>query len=158
MNATDIMKYGQQSVLQAIDSFPETAWETPGACGVWSVQDIIAHLTSYELVLVDVLGTFTGGAATPTLDAFTKLGGQFNDLEVSRRKGKTIQEVLAEFSDAHSQVMALITKIAPETLRENGTLPWYGMDYSLDDVLVYMYYGHKREHCAQIATFHDGLR
>ena len=38
-----------------------------------------------------------------------------------------------------------------------GTLPWYGMAYSLDDVLVYMYYGHKREHSAQIAAFRDRL-
>jgi hypothetical protein len=43
MNAGDILKYGQQTGLQAIDGFPEIAWETPGACGVWSGKDIIAH-------------------------------------------------------------------------------------------------------------------
>ena len=81
----------------------------------------------------------------------------FNDSEVSRRKEKTMQEVLAELNDAHAQTMSLIVKIPPETLRQAGTLPWYGMDYSLDDVLVYMYYGHKREHSAQIAAFRDRL-
>jgi hypothetical protein len=44
MNATDILKYGQVTALQAINGLPESAWETPGACGVWSVKDIIAHL------------------------------------------------------------------------------------------------------------------
>jgi hypothetical protein len=29
------------------------------------------------------------------------------------------------------------------------------MEYALDDVLIYMYYGHKREHSAQIAVFRD---
>src|SRR5260370_40620825 len=48
MNATDILKYGQATALQAIDGFPETAWEKPGACGVWSGNDIIPHLASYE--------------------------------------------------------------------------------------------------------------
>ena len=65
MNATDILKYGQGTVLHAIDGFPEADWETAGACGVWSVKDIIAHLTSYEHVLVDVLTTLTGGGSKP---------------------------------------------------------------------------------------------
>ncbi|HEY6409748.1 MAG TPA: DinB family protein [Ktedonobacteraceae bacterium] len=158
MNATDIVKYGQQTALQAIDGFPEIAWETPGACGIWSVKDIMAHLASYEQVLVDILTPFTGGGPTPVLDSFIELGGQFNDLEVNRRNAKTITEVLAEFNDTHTQVMSLMAKIPSEKYREVGTLPWYGMDYALDDVLVYMYYGHKREHAAQIAAFRDGLR
>jgi DinB family protein len=157
VNATDILKYGQLTVLQAINGFPEGAWETAGACGVWSVKDIVAHLASYEQVLVDVLTTFLDGGPTPALSMFIEQGDRFNDIEVSRRKAKTIQEVLAEFNDTHIQVMSLIAAIPSETLRQTGTLPWYGMQYALDDVLVYMYYGHKREHSAQIAAFRDRL-
>ena len=58
MNAVDILKFGQQTVLHTIDSFPDSAWETTGAWGVWSVKDIIAHLASYEQVLIEVLSTF----------------------------------------------------------------------------------------------------
>jgi hypothetical protein len=157
MNATDILKYGQSTVLQAIEGFPTSAWDAPGACGTWSVKDIIAHLTSYEVVLVDVLSTFIESGATPALDKFTAPGGQFNDTEVNLRKVKNVKEVLEELNDTHTQVMSMIAKIPPETLRQNGTLPWYGMNYALDDVIVYMYYGHKREHSAQIAAFRDRL-
>ena len=55
MNAIDILKYGHQTVLQTLNGFPTTAWDTTGTCGEWSVKDIIAHLASYELVLVDIL-------------------------------------------------------------------------------------------------------
>lgn len=157
MNATDILKYGQGTVLQTIEGFPEAAWEKTGACGTWSVKDILAHLTSYEEVLIDILSVFVGRHATPYLDKFTGLGGQFNDSEVERRSRRTVQEILDEFSDAHAQTMALAAQIRPEQFRQVGTLPWYGMDYSLDDVIVYMYYGHKREHSAQIAAFRDLL-
>lgn len=157
MNAVDILKYGQATVLQAIEDFPEGEWETAGACGVWSVKDIIAHLASYEEVLVDILSTFIGKHATPYLDKYTEPGGQFNDSEVERRKRRTVREVLDEFNDAHAQVMSLAAQINPEVFRQTGTLPWYGMAYALDDVIVYMYYGHKREHSAQIAAFRDRL-
>ncbi|HEY6408732.1 MAG TPA: DinB family protein [Ktedonobacteraceae bacterium] len=158
MNATDILKYGQLTVLQSIDGFPEANWETSGACGIWSVKDIIAHLTSYEHVLVEVLSTFLGGSSTPHLAKYTEPGGQFNDAEVDARKEKTIKEVLAEFNDTHAQVMTMLAKIPIETRQQTGTLPWYGMDYALDDFIVYAFYGHKREHSAQIAAFLDHLK
>ena len=56
MNAADILKYGQLTVHQTIDGFPETAWETAGACGVWSVKDIVAHILCREQHLADRLG------------------------------------------------------------------------------------------------------
>lgn len=158
MNAVAILKYGQQTVLQTLEEFPEAAVEKPGACGVWSVKDIIAHLASYEEVLVDVLATFGSLQPTPSLNKFTESGGQFNDTEVDVRKARTMQEVLAEFNDAHAQVMSLATHISSERFRQTGTMPWYGMEYALDDFLVYTFYGHKREHSAQIAAFGDRLR
>jgi DinB superfamily len=160
MNAVDILKYGQLTVLHTIDGFPDSAWETTGACGVWSVKDIIAHLASYEQVLIEVLSTFAGDGpdvSRPYLARFTEPGGQFNDTEVAVRREKPIKEVLGEFSDAHAQVMSMVRQIPPETLRQSGTLPWYGLEYALDDLLVYLYYGHKREHSAQIAAFRDQL-
>jgi len=155
MNASDILMYGHGTVLQTIEGLPESAWETPGACGVWSVKDIIAHLTSYEHVLVDVLSAFVGGGPTPYLNKYTDPGGQFNDSEVELRKGKTVREVLGEYNDTHEQVRSLVARIPVETFRQTGTLPWYGMEYALDDFIVYTQYGHKREHSAQIAAFRD---
>jgi hypothetical protein len=51
--------------------------------------------------------------------------------------------------------MALIEQIPVESRRRPGILPWYGADYDLEDVIAYMYYGHKREHAAQIAAAKD---
>jgi hypothetical protein len=59
MNAADILKYGHLTALKAIDGLPDNAWEMGGACGIWSIKDIIAHLASYELVLVDILTSLT---------------------------------------------------------------------------------------------------
>lgn len=157
MNATDILKYGQGQVHQAIEGLPENAWEKAGACGYWSIKEIIAHLASYELVLVDILTSLSGSNDTPMLNRFIAEGNRFNDNEVERRKQNSAQVVLAELNNAHAQVMSLIATIPVGIRSQNGTLPWYGTDYALDDVLVYMYYGHKREHSAQIAAFRDHL-
>ena len=153
MNTLDVLKYGNQTVQRALDGLPDEAWQTPGVCGIWSVKDIIAHLSSYESVLTDLLKTIVDGGPPP--QSLLKL--RDNDAEVELRKEKTAQAVLAEYNQNHAQVMQLATQIPPETLRQTGTIPWYGMEYALDDFVVYAYYGHKREHCSQIAVFCDKL-
>jgi DinB family protein len=157
MNAGDILTYGHGTILQTIDGFPDSAWETGGVCGVWSTKDVIAHLASYEQVLIEVLSAFTGGGPTPYREMWGELGLGFNDAQVALRKERSAAAVLAEYTDAHDRVRALAARIPAETFRETGTLPWYGMEYSLDDFIVYTYYGHKREHAAQIAAFRDRI-
>jgi DinB superfamily len=154
VNALDILKYGHQTSLKAVDELPDADWETPGACGVWSVKNIIAHLASYEHVLVEVLTGFLGGGPTPYLESFNE---HFNDLQVAMRQDLSVAETLGEYNAVHARVIAVAAQLPAETFRQIGTLPWYGMEYALDDVIVYMYYGHKREHSAQIAVFRDRL-
>lgn len=158
MNTVDILKYGHQTVLTTLKVFPEADWYTSGACGVWSVKEIIAHLASYEQTLVEVLATFLDGGPTPYMEKMGTLGpAAFNDNEVALRHENSMAEVLAEYNDAHARAMALAPRIPAETYRQNGTLPWYGAEYDLDDFIVYTFYGHKREHSAQIAAFRDQL-
>ncbi len=157
MNASDILKYGHGTILQTVDSLPDAAWETGGVCGVWSTKDVIAHLASYEQLLVEVLSAFTGGGPTPTMQMWGELGMGFNDKQVEMRAGASAAAVLAEFNAAHDKVRAQVAEMPAETFAQTGTLPWYGAEYSLDDFIVYTSYGHKREHAAQISAFRDRL-
>jgi hypothetical protein len=158
MNATDILMYGNRTLEHTLNEVPVSEWTRGGVCGWWSVKDIIAHLASYEVVLVDVLKGLLDGGPTPHLDEFRKLRMAFNDELVARSAGKSPTEVLANYRAAHEQVMGLIVQIPGEVLSRAGTLPWYGREYSLDDYLVYQYYGHKREHSSQVAVFKDVLK
>lgn len=155
MNAMDILRYGHQTVEQSLDGLPEAAWTISGACGEWSVKDILAHLTSFELLLVDVLRSVLREGPTLTLASFAAGPEQFNTHEVSRRRSLSAREVWEEYEDAHRKTLTLLTQVPLRVRRLNGTLPWYGVAYDLEDFIVYSAYGHKREHCAQIAAFRE---
>jgi hypothetical protein len=154
VNAPDVLRYGHLTLLDTFGNVPDDMLDEAGACGVWSIRDIMGHLASYELVLVDVLGSLGADAATPVLDRFLQ-GPEFNDLEVEARRERSLADVLAELNDAHARTLELIATVPAERLRQAGTLPWYGDAYALDDLIVYQYYGHKREHAAQIEAFRD---
>ena len=157
MNVADILKYGHLFVLGTIEELPESEWETPNVCGFWSSKQIIAHLASFEHLLNDVLNTFLEQEPGPTLLRFAESPQAFNDVEVGGRDAKSAEEALYEYADYHSRNVALLAEIPAVMLPKAGTMPWYGNEYSLDDYIVYSFYGHKREHMAQINVFKDLL-
>jgi hypothetical protein len=158
MNAADILKYGNSFFCNTLDGLPQTLWESEGVCGIWSVKNIVAHLASHEHMLIEILNSFLGGNSSPYLDEYAQYGVKFNDMQVDRRKGMSPTDTIGEYNQCHAQVMTLITRIPVETLRQEGTLPWYGDEYALDDFIVYGFYGHKREHGAQVMVYRDSLK
>ncbi len=157
MNAEDVIKYGHLTVLQTLDGLDADVCEVGGVCGVWSVKQIVAHLASHELVLVDVLNSLLEGAETPQLDTYMRQGAAFNDLEVERRAGRSYAEIVGEYSAAAARTQTLIARVPVAQRRQVGLLAWYGAEYDLEDAIAYSNYAHKREHCAQINVYRDTL-
>lgn len=159
MNPSDILKYGHLTVLSTVERFPRTELYTSGACGYWSVKDLVGHLGSFELVLVEILTSLVTPGPTPLADQLMSDGRAFNAEQVDRlRKDLSFEHVLQEYIAAYDQVESLVPQIPPETWRSTGVLPFYGEEYDLEDFIVYTYYGHKREHSGQIAVFHDRFK
>lgn len=159
MHMQDILKYGHQEIIRATEKLPSERWELPNACGVWSVKNIVAHLASYELMLRDVLGSLLdNNAETPMLKQMFELGDGWNDSAVESRKALNPDESFREYLQAYEGNQSLISQIPPALASQSGVLSWYGEAYDLDDFLVYSFYGHKREHAAQINAFCDILK
>ena len=158
MNPTDVLKYGHSFVTRTIDGLPLDKWEIDSVCGVWSVKDIIGHLAFYEHLLTEVLAPFAN------LPIEVKLLPQmvdpaFNDVQAASRKHMSAPDVLAEYTDTFTYNQEqVVPKVPAATWSQVGTLPWYGTEYSLDDYIVYSFYGHKREHCGEINVFKDRLK
>jgi hypothetical protein len=132
---------------------PLTVRDEPGVCGFWSVKDIIAHLASYEMLLIDVFSIFRDGGPTPTLDQWLSNLAAFDEQQVQLRREKSAKEVLSEYVTTFDRVMSLATRLQADTWQQSGILSWYGGQYTLADFVIYQYYGHKREHSAEIVVF-----
>ncbi len=159
MHPPDILMYGHRFFIRTLDAFPKAEVYRTGACGIWSVKDLVSHLGSFELLLVDILdGLMTPGTPTPVLQRYGADPMRFNDDEVGARAALSYEEVLAEYEQAHQTVRALTDRLEPGLWRKTGLLAWYGAEYDLEDYIVYSFYGHKREHSGQIQTFSDQFK
>lgn len=156
MNTSDMLQNSNLMVIQAVDGVPETNWDIPGACGEWSVKDIIAHLTSYEQVVLDVLNIFQQGEPTPYVLHWVNQPDAFNAAEVEKRKYLPAQQVIDEYQNLQVQATSLLMQIPAEKIQQSGTMPWYRKECCLAD-FIDLIYSHTREHCIQIALFRQGL-
>jgi len=156
MNPQDVLKYGHRTVMRTVEAFPPEQWYTPGACGRWSVKDLVAHLSSFELVLAEALENCLSPGPTPLVDRFAAGGQAFNDEQVDRlRKDWKMEAAMDEYLSAHRRVWAAAGRLAPEVWEQEDIFPWYGAEYDLEDFVVYTFYGHKREHMGQVQVFRD---
>src|SRR5829696_7500 len=128
MNARDILYYGHDFVTRNLADLPLEHWEAENVCGWWSTKLIIGHLASFEYVLKDVLTSFLEeDAETPNLVEFGQLGGEgFNEQAIKLRRNKTPAELYAEYTAVNQDNIDLVARLPEETLRQPGTLPWYG--------------------------------
>ena len=149
MNAIDVLVYGQRTVMATIERYGAEDWDRI-AVGVWTSKDLLGHLGAFEVRFADVLATFVGATLVSDLTAADPR--TFNDDQAAIRKDWPIEQVMHEFLDAHGRVMTHAVAIPAERWREVGTIPWYGAEYSLDDLVVYQIYGHKREHDPQLSA------
>jgi hypothetical protein len=158
LNAHDVLYYGHGTVLRAVEGLPHEQWTTPGVVGYWSVNNIISHLASFEMFLIELLGALPQNGPMPIIERMIADPSRFNDVEVDQKRAKqSPADAWAEYTDNWEQVMSLLDQIPERERRLAGALPWYGEEYDLEDFLVYTFYGHKREHCSQIMVYRDTL-
>jgi hypothetical protein len=149
MNAIDVLMYGQRTVVRTMERYGPDDWSKI-ALGVWTSKDLLGHLGAFEVRFADVLATFVDApVVSGLLDADPRT---FNDDQAAVRAAWTIEQVTDEFLTAHERVMTHARAIPAERWREVGTIPWYGPEYSLDDLAIYQMYGHKREHDPQLSA------
>jgi hypothetical protein len=148
MNAIDVLTWGQRTVRGAIARLEPEDWTAPRALGVWTAKDIVGHLGAFEARFVEILSASADQPYEPRLTRADP--ATFNDDQAAIRADWAVDAIVAELEVAHVHVMELARLIPEARWREVGTIPWYGPGYSLDDLVVYQMYGHKREHTAQL--------
>jgi len=149
MNTLDVLMYGQRTVRATVDRYGPADWERI-ALGVWTAKDLLGHLGAFEVRFADQLAPFAGAPVESDLPSANPR--TFNDDQAAVRKHWLIDQVMTEFLEAHERVMRHAKLISAEVWRQVGTNPWYGSEYSLNDLVVYQQYGHKREHDPQLGA------
>jgi len=86
----------------------------PGVTGLWSVRDIIAHVTAWEEEALRHLPTILQGGTAPRYS--TKYGGinAFNALMTEKKRNLSLAEIVRERDDIHQRLIAYLHDVPEE--------------------------------------------
>ena len=155
MSATEILDNSHVYVIQTLDDLNDVQWDIAGVVGDWSVKDVVAHLASYEHLLLEILQAFMGQSGDRAyITAYRQGQEQFNVSQVEQRKYETAQHVMDEYQDMQTQTSSLLAQIPVARVEQEGTLPVSDTNPSGSLAkLVENLAEHSRLHCEQIRAF-----
>lgn len=126
---------------QALLARSEGRLEEPGACGTWSVKDVIAHVTAYQRFAASLIGGDVRKVEVPE-----EIGLDFqrrNEWFHEQDRHRSLDEVLAESHHVHEQIVARVRAMSPEQLRAQpvGWFHWPAWRW-----LIHLTHEHYPEH------------
>ncbi len=122
----------------------------PGAVGVWSVKDVLAHIAFWERHLVHVLRAAAHGE-TPDLDV-EDATETCNASVVKQYYLRPLSAVIADWHAAREDLLDQLEGLSDEDLNDPDRFVWSGGRTLLDRIAANSY-AHEQEHIEQIRAW-----
>lgn len=116
------LKAARASLLDAIAGLPDEALLRVGAVGVWSVKDVLAHLTAWESELVTALSKLDAKRAPAILDIEDIDDWNAEQYRISAPR--PLAAVLEDFAGVHKHLLRAVEDLDERTLTDNRRFPW----------------------------------
>ena len=122
----------------------------PGAVGVWSVKDVLAHLAFWNRYAMNVLHSIARGE-TPELGADDETERN-NASVVAQYYQRPLAAVIADWQQAREDLLDAIEDLDDEALNNPNYFPW-SAGRSLLDRIGGNSFEHEQEHIEQIRAW-----
>jgi hypothetical protein len=122
----------------------------PGAVGVWSVKDVLAHIAYWERYTVPIVQAAARGE-TPDLVA-DDATERSNASVVAQYYQRSLAAVIADWQQAREDLLEEIEDLKDEDLNDPNRFPW-SEGRSLLDRIAGNSFDHEQEHIEQIRAW-----
>lgn len=122
----DAMRTAYATLEKTLAPLDEAQMTTPGVNEAWSIKDIIAHITTWQYVLLDRLHAAMQGV-TPT-----SYGSELTDEDIDnlneqfyqQSKSRPLAAVLADFRTTYTQIEEAVQSMSEEDLTGPRRFAW----------------------------------
>jgi hypothetical protein len=137
-------------LLAAIEGLDQNAMLRPGVVGLWSVKDVLAHLTAWESELVTALSRLDP-SREPELLKIEDID-EWNAEQYSINAPRPLELVLADFHGVHRHLIKTIEELDEQTLTSVTRFRWMEGE-PLTYLIAENAFWHEREHAEEIRAW-----
>ena len=117
------MKATRREILSLVDVIPPAERTQRPVCGVWTMKDLVGHLTDWEMVGVKGLQQLVEGQ-TPEFDRPITDFDDFNAANAAARVDQSWEEVWAELTAVRQNLLDLFDQLPDADLARPVPAPW----------------------------------
>lgn len=142
----------RKTLLAALDGLPQDAMLRPGAMGMWSVKDILAHLTAWESELVTALSKLDARQ----MPAILKIDDidDWNEQQYHTAAPRPLGDVLEDFHGVHKHLIRAIEGLDDKALGDPRRFRWMEGE-PLSYLILENAILHEQEHAEAILEWRD---
>jgi hypothetical protein len=134
--------------LQALlNDLGENHMLVPGADGAWSVRDVLAHLTAWEVDMLTNMGRVKRGAKPGTVQWTKATIQKQNEIWHTEMKDRPLHRVMLDFDGVRKQTLRVLEGLSDQEAAQ--PVDWL-QGRSLVDYAIEMTLNHEREHLEQL--------
>ena len=141
------LKAARQEFLTAAALVPEAERDSRPVCGVWTLKDLVGHLTDWEKVGVDGLQQLVAGV-TPEFDEPIPDFDSFNARNAAVHRHQPWEQVWADFEATRRTLLDLFDQLTDDQLQCTFVAPW-GRPLN-GYVWMLVWPGHEQEHAIDL--------
>jgi len=145
----------REKFMDALEDLPEGTWEQPGVAGIWSIKDILMHISRWEAELVKLLWQAQQGQR-PTSIHFEGVNvDEVNARWYAENRDRSIEKVLEDFQAVRTQTILRVEALNEKDLNDPQRYPW-SSGKPLAEWIENDSYGHDEEHLADVLRWKKG--
>lgn len=139
------------TLVDAIQDLPDSVLNQKGLVGEWSIKNVLAHLNSWERVVVQALPERLATGVTPKILSESSADEDgWNAQQISSSEHLTPREQLAQFQQTRQQLLQLIRDIGEDGLQRQH--PWPSWQGTVAEYILAAIEEHEREHSDAVLT------
>jgi hypothetical protein len=140
----------RRDLLAAIDGLTPEQMRVPGAAGIWSVKDVLAHVTAWESELVTALNQLDSQRA-PRIIAIEDIY-EWNEEQYHISARRPLEAIMSDFEGVHRMLLHMVGDLPERDLTDNRRFSWMQGE-PLWYLIAEAAYWHEREHAQDIRTW-----
>ena len=114
----------RQAFHQAIQGLSEEDMTQVQVEGVWTIKDVLGHITSWEEVCSEPLRHYADGGPFDAKDLSNTLA--WNDEQAARKRDVPLNVILDELATIRQELVAAASRLSADQWAQTVPCPWGG--------------------------------
>jgi len=136
----------RQALLKAIAGLSESDLTVPQVEGIWTIKDVLGHISAWEQTLLEPLAAFAIGR--PFIAEIIPDHDAWNLGQSARRSSCSYSEICKEMETTRQELLAVLSSLSKDQWEQSFLAPWGDQNTIIEMISGLAW--HEQEHTKSI--------